>query len=92
MFVKLLLHPFAYFFGVNTTGKLLSMKHRFMSLYFYKVQQTKKTKLTSEIETKNVEKWDESFRRKTWIPYLRNLLITITIDCFEALTIVYKMA
>ena len=52
MFLKSLLQPIAYFFKIHTNPMLFSIKHRFISLCSYKVKQTRKVNLTSEIMTK----------------------------------------
>ena len=68
MFLNSLLQPIAYFFKIHTNPKLFSIKHRFiLSLCFYKVKQTRKVNLASEIMTKILTN-EMEFARKTWVP------------------------
>ena len=52
MFLKSLPQPITYFFKIHTNPMLFSIKHRFITLCFYKVKQNRKVNLAGEIMTK----------------------------------------
>ena len=52
MFLKSFPQPIAYFFKIHTNSTLFSIKHRFITLCFYKVKQNRKVNLAGEILTK----------------------------------------